>query len=158
MSKLSISEAHRATGKARSTIERHIADGLLSAEMNESGRAFIDVSELQRVYGGVDLAAIKKAKEKPASLQSTTTENNAELQLLQQRLEFTERERDDAQRREREATEERRETVHQFQAERERLQTTIEMQATQIKQLAVPPAEPKPEPATKRGFWTRLFK
>jgi hypothetical protein len=158
MSKLSISEAHRATGKARSTIERHIADGTLSAEKNESGRAFIDLSELQRVYGEVNPDAIKKAKQKPASLQSATAENDKELQLLQQRLEFTERERDDAQRREREATEERREAVRQFQAERERFQTTIEMQATQIKQLAAPPAEPKPEPATKRGFWTRLFK
>lgn len=158
MSKLSISEAHRATGKARSTIERHIADGTLSAEKNESGRAFIDVSELQRVYGEVNPAAIEKAKQKPASLQPAPTENNLELQLLQQRLEFTERERDDAQRREREAAEERREAARQFQAERERLQATIEMQATQIKQLAAPPAEPTPEPVAKRGFWTRLFK
>ena len=157
MSKLSISEAHRATKKARSTIERHIADGTLSAEKNEMGRAFIDVSELQRVYGEVNPAAIKKAKQKPASLQPAATEDDAELQLLQQRLEFTERERDDAQRREREATEERREAARQFQAERERLQTTIEMQAGQIKQLAAPPAEPTPESAAKRGFWARLI-
>lgn len=157
MSKLSISEAHRATKKARSTIERHITDGTLSAEKNESGRAFIDVSELQRVYGEVNPAAIKKAKQKPASLQPAATENDTELQLLQQRLEFTERERDDAQRREREATEERREAARQFQAERERLQTTIEMQAGQIKQLAAPPAELTPEPGAKRGFWKRVF-
>lgn len=157
MSKLSISEAHRATGKARSTIERHVADGTLSAEKNEAGRAFIDVSELQRVYGEVNPAAIKKAKQKPASLQPAATENGPELQLLQQRLEFTERERDEAQRREREATEERREAARQFQAERERLQTTIELQATQIKQLAAPSAETTTEPSAKRGFWKRLF-
>lgn len=160
MSKLSISEAHRATGKARSTIERHIADGVLSAEKNESGRAFIDVSELQRVYGEVNPAAIKKAKQKPTVLQDATTENDAELQLLRVKLEYAERERDEAQRREREANEERREAARQFQAERERLQSTIEMQATQIKQFAVPiepQQEPAPETPPKRGFWKRLF-
>lgn len=156
MSKLSISEAHRATGKARSTIERAIAEGTLSAEKSESGRTFIDVSELQRVYGEVNPAAIKKAKQKPASLQVDATENFPELQLLKQRLEFTERERDEAQRREREASEERREAARQFQAERERLQTTIELQATQIKQLAAPPAELISEPPAKRGFWAWL--
>jgi chromosome segregation ATPase len=157
MSKLSISEAHRATGKARSTIERHIADGTLSAEKNEAGRAYIDVSELQRVYGEVNPAAIKKAKQKPAALQDAATENDAELQLLRVKLEFTERERDEAQRREREASEERREAARQFQAERERLQNTIEMQATQIKQLAAPvELQQEPEPPGKRGFWAWL--
>lgn len=156
MSKLSISEAHRATGKARSTIERHIGDGTLSAEKNESGRAFIDISELQRVYGEVNAAAIKKSKQKPASLQPAAIESEPELQLLQQRLEFTERERDEAQRREREATEERREVVRQFQIERERLQSTIEMQATQIKALVAPTTEPPAGPRPKRGLWAWL--
>lgn len=47
----SISEAHRLTGKARSTIRRDLASGILSATDRPDGSRVIDTSELTRVYG-----------------------------------------------------------------------------------------------------------
>lgn len=51
MSKVSISEAARLTGKSRITLHRHIEKGKLSKEVDGTGRPIIDVSELERVYG-----------------------------------------------------------------------------------------------------------
>lgn len=56
MPKVSISEAARLTGKPRSTIHRHIKGGKLSKEQDRSGNPVIDVSELERVYGPLQIA------------------------------------------------------------------------------------------------------
>ena len=50
MTKYSISDAHRITGKSRTTITKHIAAGKLSCEEDEQGNNLIDASELMRVY------------------------------------------------------------------------------------------------------------
>lgn len=47
----SISEAHRLTGKARSTIRRDLRSGRLSATQDPDGASKIDTAELVRVYG-----------------------------------------------------------------------------------------------------------
>ena len=47
----SISEAHRLTGKARSTIRRDLKSGALSATSRPDGARAIDTAELVRVYG-----------------------------------------------------------------------------------------------------------
>lgn len=47
----SISEAHRLTGKARSTIRRDLKSGALSATARPDGTRAIDTAELVRVYG-----------------------------------------------------------------------------------------------------------
>lgn len=51
MAKHSISEAAKLTGKARSTLHRHIKDGKLSKELDADGQPVIDTAELVRVYG-----------------------------------------------------------------------------------------------------------
>ena len=51
MAKHSISEASRLTGKARSTIHKHINDGKVSKELDKEGNPVIDTSELVRAYG-----------------------------------------------------------------------------------------------------------
>ena len=59
MAKISISEASRLSGKPRSTIHRHLANGKLVKEIDGQGRPVIDVAELERVYGSlrqVDMA------------------------------------------------------------------------------------------------------
>lgn len=53
MAKHSISEASRLTGKARSTIHRHLTSGKISKEVGEDGSPVIDTSELVRVYGAL---------------------------------------------------------------------------------------------------------
>ena len=47
----SISEAHRLTGRARSTIRRDLNSGHLSATTRPDGSRAIDTSELARAYG-----------------------------------------------------------------------------------------------------------
>lgn len=49
----SISEAHRLTGKARSTIRRDLKSGDLSATTRPDGARAIDTAELVRVYGSL---------------------------------------------------------------------------------------------------------
>ena len=51
MPKLNISQAARAVGIARNTVQRHIKQGRLSCEVNTQGKKLIDTSELTRVYG-----------------------------------------------------------------------------------------------------------
>lgn len=151
MSKLNVSEAARATHKPRSTIHRNIKGGILSAEKDATGRTVIDVSELQRVYGNLDIEAVAgRAEQNGAKEQSATGHNQAEMELLRLKLEYTERERDEAQRRERDQS-------NQHREERDRLLGIIE---TQTKQIAVlnPPVEPAvSSPPEKRGFWKRIF-
>ena len=53
MASVNISEAARLTGKGRSTIQRHIKYGKLSASRDASGNPAIDTSELVRVYGAI---------------------------------------------------------------------------------------------------------
>ena len=151
MSKLNISEAARATDKPRSTIQRNIKKGVLSAEKDATGRTVIDVSELQRVYGNLDMeAATGGAEQSGAKEQSATPQKSAEMELLKLKLEYTERERDEAQRRERDQ-------AQQYREEKERLLGIIETQTSQIKELAAPPPSQEAEPQKKRGFWQRLI-
>ena len=51
MAKHSISEAAKLTGKARSTLHRHLKDGKISKEIGADGQPVIDTAELVRVYG-----------------------------------------------------------------------------------------------------------
>lgn len=51
MAKHSISEAAKLTGKARSTLHRHLKDGKISKERDADGQPVIDTAELVRVYG-----------------------------------------------------------------------------------------------------------
>lgn len=46
-----ITDAHRVTGKSRTTLQRHLKTGRLSATVDEQGNKLIDASELIRVYG-----------------------------------------------------------------------------------------------------------
>ena len=54
MSKLNISQAARAVGVARITIQRHLKQGKLSFDTTDwQGHKLIDTSELTRVYGEI---------------------------------------------------------------------------------------------------------
>ena len=61
MSKVSISEAARLTGKPRSTIHRHIKKGKLSVQKKREGKSAIDVVELERVYGELQQVDMKQS-------------------------------------------------------------------------------------------------
>jgi hypothetical protein len=57
--KVGVQRAAELTGKSRSTIQRAIKSGKLSAEEDETGKKVIDVTELEQVYGLI------KREEKP---------------------------------------------------------------------------------------------
>jgi len=63
MTKVSISEAARLTGKPRSTLHRHIGNGTLSKESDGQGKPVLDVAELERVYGPLLQADMKQRYE-----------------------------------------------------------------------------------------------
>jgi hypothetical protein len=101
MSKVSISEAARLTGKPRSTLHRHIGNGTLSKESDGQGKPVLDIAELERVYGPLLQADMKH---NGVMLHSATSEtvaaNRAEIEglrrentLLRDQLEDVKRER-----------------------------------------------------------------
>jgi len=94
--KVTIAEAHRITGKSRTTLSKHIGDGTLSAERNPKGKGWLIVaSELMRVYGDdcdFDAMALEGPKKKKAS--NNAMDNGPTTQsLLDREKEERDRER-----------------------------------------------------------------
>ena len=81
----SISEAHRLTGKARSTIRRDLASGRLSVTVRPDGARAIETSELARVYGPLQ----KPQKQNSTELQpepGSRMKQSMPLEAILQRL------------------------------------------------------------------------
>ncbi len=72
---VSITQAHKMTGVARSTIYKDMDEGKLSFTENGRGKREIMVSELQRVYGEIDQTALNKKTKKAKDTE--TSENVA---------------------------------------------------------------------------------
>ncbi len=70
---VSITQAHKMTGVARSTIYKDMDEGRLSYTENGRGKKEIMVSELQRVYGNIDQTALTK---KNTNRQQNNTSKN----------------------------------------------------------------------------------
>lgn len=97
MAKHSISEAAKLTGKARSTLHRHLKDGKLSKELDTDGQPVIDTAELVRVYGpllsqdrGTDDAVGQQATAPSSSVLQAKIEALLEAQIDQLRKERVE--------------------------------------------------------------------
>lgn len=85
--KFTLQQAATATGKAKSTIQRAIKAGKLSATRNEDGSYSIDASELSRVY------VLRNVVAAPVSMTQCATGETSEtlqvqLKLLQQQIEI----------------------------------------------------------------------
>jgi hypothetical protein len=81
--RLNVSRAAKAAGVARSTLNKHIEDGKVSVTRDATGKPFVDIAELERVYGRVDMAALS---ESVAGGQSETPENRRPDTALQQEV------------------------------------------------------------------------
>ena len=144
MPKLNMSQAARAAGKSRKTLYRHIDAGKLSMEKDATDNPVIDVSELQRVYGDLNMNATNDTVGQDRNMPHEATGGaQHEIELLKLRLKMTERERD---------TE--RERREQSDEERHRLLAIIE---TQTKQLVAPKEPDEEQPQPQPGFWGRIF-
>lgn len=157
MAKLNITQAAHAVGKHRSTLQRHIKDGTLSVEKDGTGNPVIDVSELQRVYGRVEVETDATAPQNAIMRQSDASRNDTDIRVLRVKFEAAEKERDEALRREQEEKERHQET----RENRDRLLGIIEEQSKTIAALPAAPTAPSeeavPEQPQKRSFWKRLF-
>ena len=74
---MNVSQASRATGKSRSTINRHLSKGLLSRDTD----GLIDTSELIRVYG-----PLQTTSEAPPARHTDTSKANAHVTALQLKI------------------------------------------------------------------------
>lgn len=104
MAKHSISEAAKLTGKARSTLHRHIKDGKISKETDADGQPVIDTAELVRVYGplqGQDSSATVSIGQRETSQQDSLLQGKieammeAQIDQLRADLDDARKERDD---------------------------------------------------------------
>lgn len=151
--KLNITDASKAVGKPRSTLYRHIKRGKVSSDEDGQGNTVIDISELQRVYGKLNVAATDLDTEHNEALhQPASPKNAAEIELLRLKLKHAEEQRN--------TEKERRERAEN---EVERLLSIVE---TQTRQLAAPTKAQEETPIIqsdtklqpqKRGLWSRIF-
>ena len=92
MPKVTISQASKLTGKARTTIRAHIKKGVLSSEKDNTNRRVIDVSELERVYGSVNMnTPLAGVEQSGAMLQTCTIDTPS---IFQEKEAFLKREID----------------------------------------------------------------
>ena len=80
MAQVTISEAARTVGVARSTIYDHLRSGKLSAIRTPAGERRIDTSELTRVYGAVG----------PTTQPNVVNPTSPDVAILQARIEALE--------------------------------------------------------------------
>ena len=87
MTLVSISEAARLTGKARSTLHKYIKQGRLSTTTDSDNSKKIEISELLRVFGpltGVVSDTVTSVVKQQQTTQVNTDELHARIQLLEQ--------------------------------------------------------------------------
>jgi hypothetical protein len=112
--KYSITAAHRITGKSRTTIQKHLKQGRLSATEGPDGAKLIDASELIRVYGDECDFSREEGAQTPEQHRPIAQDGApTELHTLREKLEMLNEER----RRERE----------QLQSQIEHLQETLRL-------------------------------
>jgi len=90
MALVSISEAARLTGKARSTLHKYIKQGKLSTTTDKiTGNKSLDTSELIRVFGKISVSKTTGSDSvtSESKLQQTTHNETQSLQIKLQHLE-----------------------------------------------------------------------
>lgn len=87
----SLSDAAKATGKNRTTIQRAIKNGKISASKNENGAYEIEPAELHRIFPAIAQRSAQQTKE---TYSNSAQQNDATSEALRIRLEMLEKERD----------------------------------------------------------------
>lgn len=115
-----LKQAADATGLAKSTVQRAIKSGKISATFTDSGNYQIDPVELHRVFPPVERNTVKPAAIEQDALDETDSENRelrTRVELMGELIKQIEGQRDD------------------LRSERDRLLTVIQEQAGTVKQL-----------------------
>ena len=85
MPELSLSQAAKLTGKSKSTINRAIKTGKLSAARHEDGSYSIDPAELSRVFNMEPLGGTKRRDAEPDETRSLERIETLEAMLIRER-------------------------------------------------------------------------
>ena len=90
MPKLTISEAAKLTPHNRQTLYKHAKEGKLTTTKDALGKTTVDVSELQRVYGNLNVETPDTPTETPEStaLIPTVDDKSQLVETLQSQVEF----------------------------------------------------------------------
>lgn len=98
--KFNLNQAAKSVNIARSTLYRDINNGKVSIAKDAKGKSFIDVSELERVYGAVKL---NDTDESVQEIHKATLDGNRlyeqEISLLREHIDILKDERDDLRKR-----------------------------------------------------------
>ncbi len=88
--KLNVSQAAKAVGRSRSTLNRDISNGKVSLARTGTGQPYIEIAELERAYGKVDIDTLS---ETVSIVHHDTAQNDnsdsgliKEVELLRERL------------------------------------------------------------------------
>ena len=146
---LTLSQAAKATSKSKSTLNRAIKSGRLSANRNADGTFSIDPSELVRAFPQNDPEHAPRMHREPA-VERHGTEESSRIAMLEQLLE-----------REREALAREREVSADLKEDRDRWRAQAtgllsDLRTAQEKAASAASSQASSSPQTK-GFWKRLF-
>lgn len=149
MSFLTLSQAAKSISKSKSTLNRAIKSGRLSAVRNEDGTFSIDPSELARAFPQ-NASERAPAVHREAHPERPGTENSSKIAMLEQLL-----------KREREALAREQEISADLKEDRDRWRAQAtgllsDLRTAQEKTASVASSEALPAPQSK-GFWKRLF-
>lgn len=128
MAQLNITQAAKAAGIARRTLQRHIEKGKVSYETGEHGGKLIDTAELIRVYGDLKEPVTPDAVRQGGQVAHQTTPDDAPLK---QRITDLEK-----------MVDELRVDKEQYRAENKKLLTIVEQQTRLLNHKPV-----------RRSFW-----
>ena len=135
MANLTVSEAARLVGKNRSTIQRYIQSGKLSASKDNNGVCVIDTAELVRVFGEFSASEADNNAKMEAE-QDNQPALMAIIEMLKDQLKVA-------------------------QARENRLLAMLEHEQEtrrQLEQRLLPPGNEAGTPEKpKKGFWARIF-
>lgn len=149
MSFLTLSQAAKAISKSKSTLNRAIKSGRLSAIRNGDGTFSIDPSELARAFPQNGPERATMVRQEPA-LERPGTEDSSKIAMLEQLLE-----------REREALAREREVSADLKEDRDRWRaqaTGLLSDLRTAQEKTAPAAYSEALPASQsKGFWKRLF-
>ena len=149
MSLLTLSQAAKTISKSKSTLNRAVKSGRLSAVRNEDGTFSIDPSELARAFPQNAPERAPMVHHEPI-LERPGTEDSSKIALLEQLLE---RERE-ALAREREVSADLKEDRDRWRAQATGLLSDLRTAQEKAAPAASPEVLPSPQP---KGFWKRLF-
>jgi hypothetical protein len=154
LTRLNVSQAAKTVGRSRSTLNRDISNGKVSLSRTGTGQPYIEIAELERAYGRVDIDALSEI----ASIghQDTSQNDNSdssllkEVELLRERLADKDTVIDDLRRRLDAEGEERRKLTAILTDQRAR-----SAEPTTVIPSSAPP-QPAAQPKGLRGWLHRV--